>query len=75
MIKHTNTHCLQTLNVAEMRDQRGLTDDNLYDDNLNWQCGEPAWVTENGIRVNTPLCERHAREFNRPEDLEASMGN
>jgi len=40
-------------------------------------CQEPAWVLDTGLRINTPYCEKHAREWSdsRMTDLEASMGN
>ena len=39
-------------------------------------CDKPTWV-HNGMRINTPYCEQHARQWSdlRATDLEASMGN
>jgi hypothetical protein len=36
-------------------------------------CNKPVWVLPNGIRVDTPYCETHARKWSDSRDLESIM--
>lgn len=60
MIKHTNTACPWS---------------SFDHDTQDWVvCGEPPWVLPNGLRVNTPHCEKHAEQWSewRMRDPEAN---